>query len=91
MGFLKGKALVIQARDDIKTIMRKYLGVAILWPAIVPWLVWRRGVYHRIIERARQKANKELKRHLEEGLGLFVLHAEIHANQSYIERRGPSL
>lgn len=80
MGFLKGKAVVIQARDDIKSIKRHWPEVVILWSAMVPWLVWRRPGYHRGIERARQKANKEFKRSLEEGLRLFVPHPELHVD-----------
>lgn len=74
---MKGKALVIQAWDDIKAIKRLWLSVVILWSAMIPRLVWRGAGYHRGVKRAKQKANKENKRSLEEGLGLFIPHLEL--------------
>lgn len=45
------------------------------------------GSYHKTVEWARKKANKELKRSLEEGLGLFVLHPELHADRPELYRK----
>lgn len=36
LGLVKAKALIVQAREDLAFIRRRWLGVTIVWSALVP-------------------------------------------------------
>lgn len=45
------------------------------------------GGNHRGVERARQKAKKELRKILEQGLGVFIPHPEIRVDRPELYRK----
>ncbi|XP_060111014.1 uncharacterized protein LOC132583378 [Heteronotia binoei] len=73
LGLLKGKALVWQARDDFQCIRERWPETIIVWSAMLPRQVWRYALDPAAIERARYKANKEIKKLLERGLGFSAI------------------
>lgn len=38
LGLLKGKALVIQVKEDLSAICQQWLGLTIVWSAMIPRL-----------------------------------------------------
>lgn len=61
--------------------------ILVIWSAMIPRLVWRGASYHQGVERAKQKANKEIKRSLEGGLGLFLPPLELWADHPELYKK----
>ncbi|XP_054836942.1 uncharacterized protein LOC129330780 isoform X2 [Eublepharis macularius] len=77
LGWVKGKALTLQAQADLKFIGQRWPGVLIMWSAILPRRVWREALDHEGVERARRKANKAMFKALGAGLGVYLPHPQI--------------
>lgn len=45
LGLVKGKALIIQAKEDFAEIQRQWPGVLIVWLAMVPRRVWKNAIW----------------------------------------------
>lgn len=70
---LKGKALVLQARDNFWVILRKWPGVTIVWSMLVPQRAWRNARLPDAVEKVR-KINREFQVFLEKGMGFYLMH-----------------
>lgn len=86
LGLMKGKALVIQAVHDLHYIQAEWPGVLIVWSAMLPRLVWRGEGDPRCLDLARRKANRELKKALQAGLGVFLPHPGIQVTSRDLYR-----
>lgn len=86
LGLVKGKALILQAHADFQLIRERWPGTLIVWSAMVPRRVWRGALNPLAIDKARRKANRELQRILESGIGVFLPHPSINAGQSELYR-----
>lgn len=80
LGMIMGKALVIQAWQDLQRIMQAWPGIHILWSAIVPWWVWRGVADPKAMDRALKKANREIRKSLREGMDGFIPHPGLQAD-----------
>ncbi|XP_062982762.1 uncharacterized protein LOC134398982 isoform X1 [Elgaria multicarinata webbii] len=63
LGFLKGKALILQAIADFKVIRQRWPGIVITWSCILPRFAWRSSEI-KPLERARRRVNGEIFRDL---------------------------
>lgn len=77
LGLVKGKALVLQVTDDLHLISQRWPGVVIVWSAMIPRRAWGGASNVCAMDRARRGANREIRRVLQEGLGLYVPHPKI--------------
>lgn len=74
LGLLKGKALVLQAREDLCVIQRRLPGMTIVWSAMVPRRAWRNARHLGAVEKVRKKVNREFQVCLEKGLAHYLPH-----------------
>ncbi|XP_060108061.1 keratin, type II cytoskeletal 7-like [Heteronotia binoei] len=79
LGLLKGKALSLQAMEDLRS---RWPEVLILWSAILPRRVWRAAWDPVGIDRARRKANRAIKKALCGGLGIYLPHPAIRVEMA---------
>ncbi|XP_054851803.1 uncharacterized protein LOC129340933 [Eublepharis macularius] len=77
LGWVKGKALTLQAQADLRFILSRWPGVLIIYSAILPRRVWKEALDHDAVERTRRKANKAMFKALGEGLGVYLPHPQI--------------
>lgn len=84
LGLVKGKALVLQALENIEFIRGKWPGVFIVWSAMIPRRLWRGSWYPCALDRARRKANRELRKSLEGSFGLYVPHPGFHVDFTHL-------
>lgn len=81
LGLVKGKALVIQAKDDFQEISRRWPGTLIVWSAIIPRHTWRATLSVGQADRAWRNANRELRKALVSELGQYISHPELRAEE----------
>ncbi|XP_054838220.1 uncharacterized protein LOC129336467 [Eublepharis macularius] len=86
LGWVKGKALTMQAQADLKFIAKQWPGVLIIWSAILPRRIWREALDHDAVERARRKANKAMFKALCAGLGIYLPHPRIRDTYANLYR-----
>lgn len=62
LGLLKGKAVVIQVRDDFKLILQCWLGFSLVWLAMIPRKVWWGTENVCAMDWAYCNASREIKK-----------------------------
>ncbi|XP_062986094.1 uncharacterized protein LOC134401275 [Elgaria multicarinata webbii] len=77
MGVLTGKALILQAIADFQLIRQRWPGILILWSCIIPRQNWRAGRNPRALDRASQKVNSEIYKHLLKHGDVSIQHPSI--------------
>ncbi|XP_054830943.1 uncharacterized protein LOC129326671 [Eublepharis macularius] len=87
LGLLHGRALSLQAKWDLREILRRWPDVLIMWSAMLPRRVWREARDRRAIERARMKANRAIQKALGDGLGVYLPHPRIRAEVAGLYRK----
>lgn len=78
---LKGKALVIQVTDDFWFILSRWPGILIIWSAVVLRCTWCATLDVLQADHAWQNTNKEIRNALLNGLGKYLMHPEIQAEE----------
>lgn len=61
LGLVKGKAFVLQVKGDLEHIWMVWLGVQVLWSAMIPCKSWRWALYPGAMEKAHKNANWEIR------------------------------
>lgn len=86
LGLMKGKALVIQARNDLAEIAARWPGVSVIFSALLPRKVWRGQGNLRCLDKARRKVNREMRKAMVGGLGTFLPHPDIRVELDHLYR-----
>ena len=77
LGLLKGKALIIQVRQDFESIWRSWPNTWIVWSNMLPRRQWREGRDVRALNRAVKNVNQEIRLFLQCRQGWVIPHPRI--------------
>lgn len=77
LGFVRGKALIMQVIEDFKVSRSRWPDVWVIWSTIVPRMSRRNAIEPRIMKNAKKNANREIGRAKCGGLGQFLPHPEL--------------
>lgn len=77
LGLTEGKALIIQAKEDLAQIKEVWPGVILVFLVLLPHRIWRGLGDPRYLDRARQEVNREMRKAMLRDLVQFLSHPGI--------------
>ncbi|XP_042315071.1 uncharacterized protein LOC121926287 isoform X1 [Sceloporus undulatus] len=77
LGFVKDKALVLQAIHNMRLIRERCPFITLIWSAMLPHQVWKCGCDPHILNRARRWVNNKIHNAMNGGLGFYLAHDDI--------------
>lgn len=86
LGLIKGKALIIQARDELVELKARWPGAYIIFSAVLPHRVWWGQGDPRCLGKVCYQVNREMKKALIRSLGQFLPHPDIRVEFAQLNR-----
>lgn len=86
LGLLKSKVLVVQVKEHLEFLQREWLGVLVMWSAMVPHKCWQNALCPRAIEKAPKNPNHEIKHFLGGIGGCYLPHPLLWVQKDVLYR-----